>query len=115
MPARRAPRTAQAQPESARFDLPEAPFDSRLVWLLPEGQMTISTRLTELLRVEHPIMLAPVDIVAEGRLAATVTAAGCFCIIGGGYADESSLAREPNAAGGARSGVGLIAWRTAPS
>src|SRR3954447_26368302 len=115
MPARTAPRTAQAQPESARFDPLEAPFDSRLVWLLPEGQMTISTRLTELLRVEHPIMLAPMDIVADGRLAATVTAAGGFGIIGGGYGNESWLPRELNAAGSARIGVGFITWSMARS
>ena len=50
--------------------------------------MTISTRLTGLLRVEHPIMLAPMDVVADGKLAATVTAAGGFGIIGGGYGNE---------------------------
>src|SRR3954451_19297967 len=60
--------------------------------------MTISTRLTELLRVEHPIMLAPMDIVADGKLAATVTAAGGFGIIGGGYGNEAWVA------GGLRAG-----------
>jgi nitronate monooxygenase len=77
--------------------------------------MTISTRLTELLRVEHPIMLAPMDIVADGRLAATVTAAGGFGIIGGGYGNESWLTRELNAAGSARIGVGFITWSMARS
>src|SRR4051812_50195869 len=96
MPARRAPRTAQAQPESARFDPLEAPFDSRLVWLSPEGQMAISTRLTELLRVEHPIMLAPMDIVADGKLAATVTAAGGFGIIGGGHWKQTRGYPQPH-------------------
>jgi nitronate monooxygenase len=75
--------------------------------------MTISTRLTELLRVEHPIMLAPMDIVADGKLAATVTAAGGFGIIGGGYGNEAWLARELDAAGGARVGVGFITWSMA--
>jgi len=28
--------------------------------------MAISTRLTELLKVEHPILLAPMDVVAGG-------------------------------------------------
>jgi nitronate monooxygenase len=77
--------------------------------------MTISTRLTELLRVEHPIMLAPMDIVADGKLAATVTAAGGFGIIGGGYGNESWLTRELNAAGSARIGVGFITWSMARS
>ena len=75
--------------------------------------MTISTRLTELLRVEHPIMLAPMDIVADGHLAATVTAAGGFGIIGGGYGNESWLVRELDAAGNARFGVGFITWSMA--
>jgi nitronate monooxygenase len=75
--------------------------------------MTISTRLTELLRVEHPIMLAPMDIVADGKLAATVTAAGGFGIIGGGYGNESWLKRELDAAGSARIGVGFITWSMA--
>lgn len=75
--------------------------------------MTISTRLTELLRVEHPIMLAPMDIVADGKLAATVTKAGGFGIIGGGYGNETWLARELDAAGGARVGVGFITWSMA--
>ena len=55
--------------------------------------MTISTRLTELLHIEHPIMLAPMDIVADGKLAATVTRAGGFGIIGGGYGNETWLTR----------------------
>jgi len=41
-----------------------------------EGMQFISTRLTELLRIRHPILLAPMDVVADGRLAAAVSAAG---------------------------------------
>jgi hypothetical protein len=68
---------------------------------------SISTRLTELLGIEHPILLAPMDIVADGRLAAAVSQAGGFGIIGGGYGDEAWLTREMDAAGDARVGVGL--------
>lgn len=75
--------------------------------------MSISTRLTELLRVKHPILLAPMDLVADGRLAATVTRAGGFGIIGGGYGDEAWLTREMDAAGDARVGVGFITWSMA--
>jgi nitronate monooxygenase len=67
--------------------------------------MFISTRLTELLKVKHPILLAPMDVVSDGRLAATVSRAGGFGIIGGGYGDETWLARELDAAGDARVGV----------
>jgi nitronate monooxygenase len=75
--------------------------------------MPISTRLTEKLGVTHPIMLAPMDIVADGKLAATVSRAGGFGIIGGGYGDEAWLAREMDAAGDARVGVGFITWSMA--
>jgi nitronate monooxygenase len=75
--------------------------------------MPISTRLTELLKVEHPIMLAPMDVVADGALAASVSTAGGFGIIGGGYGNEAWLIRELDAAGAARVGVGFITWSMA--
>ena len=75
--------------------------------------MPISTRLTELLGVQHPILLAPMDVVADGRLAAAVSRAGGFGIIGGGYGDEAWLTREMDAAGDARVGVGFITWSMA--
>src|SRR6195256_5315620 len=75
--------------------------------------MPISTRLTELLEVQHPILLAPMDVVADGRLAAAVSKAGGFGIIGGGYGDETWLTRELDAAGDARVGVGFITWSMA--
>ena len=75
--------------------------------------MPISTRLTELLKVQHPIMLAPMDVVADGALAATVSRAGGFGIIGGGYGNEEWLTRELDAAGDARVGVGFITWSMA--
>jgi len=68
---------------------------------------SISTRLTELLGIDHPILLAPMDIVADGRLAAAVSRAGGFGIIGGGYGDEAWLTREMDAAGAVRVGVAL--------
>src|ERR1041385_5883211 len=86
---------------------------SRLVCAPPEGQMRIATRLTELLKIQHPILLAPMDVVADGKLAATVSRAGGFGIIGGGYGNEAWLARELDAAGDARVGVGFITWSMA--
>lgn len=77
------------------------------------ANMSISTRLTELLKIKHPILLAPMDVVSDGRLAATVSTAGGFGIIGGGYGDETWLARELDAAGDARVGVGFITWSMA--
>ena len=75
--------------------------------------MPISTRLTELLKIKHPVLLAPMDIVSDGRLAATVSRAGGFGLIGGGYGDEAWLAREMDAAADARVGVGFITWSMA--
>lgn len=75
--------------------------------------MPITTRLTERLGVRHPILLAPMDVVADGRLAAAVSHAGGFGIIGGGYGDAAWLVREMDAAGDARVGVGFITWSLA--
>jgi nitronate monooxygenase len=75
--------------------------------------MPITTRLTERLGVRHPIMLAPMDVVADGRLAASVSLAGGFGIIGSGYGDEAWLVWEMDAAGDARVGVGFITWSMA--
>jgi len=75
--------------------------------------MAISTPLTALLKVTHPILLAPMDLVSDGRLAAEVSRAGGLGLIGGGYGDEAWLARELDAAGDARVGVGFITWSMA--
>src|SRR5690349_1744976 len=80
---------------------------------VPEDRMAISTRLTGLLKIQHPILLAPMDVVADGKLAATVSRAGGFGVIGGGYGNEEWLARELAAAGDARIGVGFITWSMA--
>lgn len=70
----------------------------------------ISTPLTELLRVSHPILLAPMGDAAGGRLAAAISDAGAFGIIGGGYADASWLENELVEAEGSRVGVGFITF-----
>jgi len=67
-------------------------------------------QLAKKLGVDHPVMLAPMDLVAGGRLAAAVTEAGGFGIIGGGYGDEAWLREQFAAAEGARVGVGFITW-----
>ena len=77
--------------------------------------MSISTPLTKLLGISHPILLAPMDLVADAKLTAAVSAAGGFGILGGGYGDERWLAGELDALGrsGARYGVGFITWSMA--
>ena len=61
--------------------------------------MSISTRLTELLKVQHPILLAPMGSAAGGKLAAAVTHAGGLGMLGSGYADEKAIRRELTEAG----------------
>ena len=75
--------------------------------------MKLSTRLTELLDTEHPILLAPMDLVADGRLAMAVSEAGGLGMIGGGYGDAAWLKRELDVAADARVGVGFITWSLA--
>jgi nitronate monooxygenase len=76
----------------------------------------ITTSLTRRLRVRHPILLAPMDVVAGARLTAAVSEAGGFGILGGGYGDEAWLARELatlRAATRQPFGIGFITWSLA--
>ena len=75
--------------------------------------MSLRTRLTELLNIEHPIVSAPMAFAAGGRLAAAVSASGGLGLIGGGYGDRAWLEREFAAAGNARIGCGFITWSLA--
>jgi nitronate monooxygenase len=79
--------------------------------------MAITTALTRLLGITHPILLAPMGGVAGGQLAAAVTQAGGLGFIGGGYGEprvgtggESWMEEQFRAAGNARIGVGYITW-----
>lgn len=75
--------------------------------------MAITTRVTALLGIEHPVLLAPMDVVADGKLAAAVSRAGGLGLMGGGYGDADWLEREFLAAGNARVGCGFITWSLA--
>jgi nitronate monooxygenase len=82
--------------------------------------MAITTALTRLLDIPHPIILAPMGGVAGGRLAAAVSQAGGFGIIGGGYGDPKAgyggsawMDEQFRAAGNAEIGVGYITWSLA--
>ena len=76
----------------------------------PATDAVITTPLTELLQIRHPILLAPMGGTAGGRLAAAVSDAGALGLIGGGYADPRWLTAELEAADGARVGVGFITF-----
>ena len=73
------------------------------------------TALTDLLGLQHPILLAPMGAVAGGALAAAVTRAGGLGLIGPGYLGADWIEREFDAAGNTRVGVGFITWDLATS
>jgi nitronate monooxygenase len=77
--------------------------------------MTVSTAVTQLLGINYPILLAPMDLVADGHLVAAVDAAGGFGILGGGYGEEKWLVRQLDVLdqSKARFGVGFITWSMA--
>ena len=75
--------------------------------------MRLRTRLTERFDIEHPIISAPMGMIAGGRLAAAVSNAGGLGLIGGGYGDGGWLEREFSAAGNAKIGCGFITWSLA--
>ena len=77
--------------------------------------MNLKTRLTARLGIHHPILLAPMGVMAGGKLAAAVSNAGGLGIIGGGYGDADWLDKQFAAAGSARIGCGLITWSMANS
>jgi len=72
--------------------------------------LAIKTAFTERFGLQHPIMLAPMDKVAGGRLAAAVSAAGGMGIIGGGYGDADWVEQAFQEAGNQSVGVGFITW-----
>jgi len=75
--------------------------------------MPIQNRLTQMLRIQHPVLLAPMDLVSGGRLAAAVSQAGGLGLLGGGYGDGDWIDREWGRAGNARIGCGFITWSLA--
>lgn len=77
----------------------------------------LSTRLTQILNVRHPIISAPMAFAGGGKLAAAVTAGGGLGLIGGGYGDSTWLDEQFDLCGDSRVGVGFITWslRKSPS
>ncbi|WP_337658563.1 NAD(P)H-dependent flavin oxidoreductase [Sphingorhabdus sp. Alg231-15] len=67
-------------------------------------------RITSLLSIRHPIILAPMAGVSGGKLAAAVSDAGGLGLIGGGYGDEVWLRDQLSKAGTSPIGVGFIGW-----
>lgn len=78
------------------------------------SEARIRTRVTEQFGIRHPILCAPMALVAGGELAASVTRAGGLGIVGGGYAGalggEPKLDAELARAAEGKFGVGFITW-----
>lgn len=74
----------------------------------------MKTRLTEEFGIHHPILCAPMALIAGGRLVAAVSDAGGLGILGGGYAGvlggEPDLDKELALVRGHKFGVGFISW-----
>ncbi|SHZ92610.1 Hypothetical 2-nitropropane dioxygenase [Mycobacteroides abscessus subsp. abscessus] len=71
--------------------------------------MTFNTRLTDRFGIEHPVVLAPMDDVADARLASAVSAAGGLGLLGGGYADADWVRQQFDQVSAAV-GCGFITW-----
>ena len=79
------------------------------------SEVRIRTRVTERWGIRHPIVCAPMALVAGGQLAAALTEAGGLGIVGGGYA--GALGGEPDldaellrAKAAGKFGIGFITW-----
>lgn len=77
--------------------------------------MPITTPLTTALAIKHPILLAPMDVIAGARLVAAVSLAGGFGVLGGGYGERAWLEHETAKLRGLRApfGIGFITWSLA--
>jgi len=77
--------------------------------------MSIQTALTKRLGIRHPVLLAPMDVVADATLASAVSAAGGLGILGGGYGDAEWLGHEivRLKETRVRFGIGFITWSLA--
>lgn len=73
----------------------------------------ITTALTRLFGIQHPVVLGPMGAVAGGALTAAVSNAGGLGLVGGGYGDIEWVRREVALAKASTAkpwGVGFITW-----
>ena len=77
--------------------------------------MAIETALTRALGISHPILLAPMDVVAGARLVNAVSSAGGFGILGAGYGDRAWLEQQTAKLRTCEVpfGIGFITWSLA--
>ncbi len=77
--------------------------------------MSIETALTARLGITHPILSAPMDVIAGARLVKAVSEAGGFGILGGGYGERAWLEQEATKLQkcSVPFGIGFITWSLA--
>jgi nitronate monooxygenase len=78
--------------------------------------MPIDTPLNAKLGIRHPILLAPMDVIAGARLTLAVSNAGGFGILGGGYGEKAWLEQETaklKQQARLPFGIGFITWSLA--
>jgi nitronate monooxygenase len=77
--------------------------------------MSMGTPLSPLLGIKHPILSAPMDVIAGARLTSAVSSAGGFGILGGGYGEKKWLEQETAKLKrcAAPFGIGFITWSLA--
>lgn len=77
--------------------------------------MSIETSLTGVLGIRHPVLLAPMDVIAGARLTTAVSRAGGFGILGGGYGERAWLEQETTKLKDTQApfGIGFITWSLA--
>jgi len=78
----------------------------------------LTTALTEMFGLQHPIVLGPMGGVSGGALAAAVSNAGGLGLVGGGYGDPEWLNTELSRVKQATQrpwGAGLITWAANPA
>src|SRR5262245_47389261 len=88
---------------------------SKLAVQTRERFMPIATPLTALLGIKHPLLLAPMDVIAGTRLTMAVSSAGGLGILGGGYGDRAWLEAETAKLRGFQHpfAIGFITWSLA--
>ena len=70
-----------------KFHMPVKKFAHSMLMIVPTEQLR--TPVTDLLKIQHPILLAGMNVAAGPKLAAAVTNAGGLGVIGGvGYTPD---------------------------
>jgi len=73
--------------------------------------MSISTKITKLFGIKHPIILAPMALVTGGKLAAAVQKSGGLGVLAGAYCDPVFLRTELEKSEGTNPAIGFITWK----